>query len=366
MKQILVIDDENAYRQTMSNMLRQSGYSVLEAQSGEEGIEIAQNQPVDVIVSDVIMGNLDGFGVLDRLRMDSGTSTIPFVFMTGLSDKESMRKGMTRGADDFLVKPFTGNELVTAIEARLAKRKEMVDESDRKLSQLRSSISLALPHELNTPLSSILGFAEIIGDENSGLSAAETAHFGKLIHQAGKRLQRLLENFIVYARIELLGSEPEMMKMLRQSQIFNAAEILKALSQDKASSYRRDPDLTFDLCDSPIAIAPGYFSKIIEELIDNAFKFSPSGTEVRVTTSSNGHTFSLVVTDRGRGMTTQQVQSMGAYVQFERRFYEQQGAGLGLIIAKKLVEIHGGTMEFAATPGGGLTVRACLPVSVLS
>jgi signal transduction histidine kinase len=339
---------------------------VLEAECGEKGVEIAQNQTVDLVISDVMMENLDGFGVLDRLRMDPGTSTVPFVFMTGLGDRDSMRKAMALGADDFLVKPFSGAELLTAIEARLAKHTEMVNEAERKLSQLRSSISLALPHELRTPLTSILGFAEIVGDETSGLPAIEIARFGKLIHRAGERLQRLLENFLIYAQIEVLGVNTEQTDALRSTQIPATAEVVEKLAQARAMSYRRVSDLTLELCDSPVAISSAYLTKIIEELLDNAFKFSPAGTEVTVATSSANNRFMLSITDRGRGMTPQQVQSMGAYLQFDRRFHEQQGTGLGLIIARKLVEIHGGTIEFVATPGGGLTVTANLPVGAIS
>jgi two-component system sensor histidine kinase/response regulator len=363
MKRILVIDDEDQFRQTICNMLRQSGYSVLEAENGEKGVAIAQTQPVDLVISDITMGKLDGFGVMEQLRADRATNTIPFIFMTGLSDRDVMRKGMSLGADDFLTKPFSGLELLSAVEARLAKRSELMDNAEQKLSQLRSSISLALPHELRTPLSSILGFAEILGDESCGLPATDVARFGKLIYHAGERLQRLLENFMIYAQIEVLGSDAEKTKILRQTQTSNVAEILKNLSQAKATSYRRSSDVTLELCDSPVAISSGYLTKICEELLDNAFKFSPAGTEVKVTTSSTRESFNIAITDRGRGMTQQQVQNMGAYVQFGRRFHEQQGAGLGLIIAKRLVEIHGGTIDFVATPGGGLTVSARLPVS---
>ena len=162
MKPILVIDDEEMYRNTISSVLRQSGYQVVEAEDGEKGLDILQNQPVELIISDVMMENLDGFGFIERVRMDPATSTIPFIFVTGLSDKKTMRKGMTLGADDFLVKPFTGAELVAAVDSRLAKHKEGHSESERKLAQLRSSISLAMPHEIRTPLNSIIGFTELL------------------------------------------------------------------------------------------------------------------------------------------------------------------------------------------------------------
>ncbi len=363
MNRILLIDDEQAYRETISNALQKAGYTVFEAGDGEKGIEIAQAEKVDLIISDVMMEKLDGFAMIDRLRMDPLTCTIPFILMTGLADQESRRRGMTLGADDFLVKPFTSTELMTAIETRLARHKEMVMEAERKLVQLRSSITLALPHELRTPLASILGFAEIIGDESGGLPAAEIARFGKMIHQAGKRLERLLENFTIYAQIEVAASDPQKVAGLKKTQLPNTAELLRIHCKTKAASYRRGADLTLELSDAPVAMSAQFLEKVCDELLDNAFKFSEAGKEVTVTAGKSDTMFTLSIEDRGRGMTPQQLATMGAYVQFERRFHEQQGTGLGLIIAKKLVEIHGGSIEFVATAGGGLTAIVSLPAS---
>ena len=366
MNRILLIDDEHAYRQTISNTLRQAGYSVFEAGDGQKGIEIAQNEKVDLIISDVMMDKMDGFAMIDRLRMDPATCAIPFILMTGLADQESRRRGMTLGADDFLVKPFTGLELMTAIETRLARHKEMIMEAERKLVQLRSSITLALPHELRTPLASILGFAEIIGEGSSGLPAVDIARFGKMIHQAGKRLERLLENFTVYAQIEVAATDPKKVAGLRATQLPNTADLLSGLCKGSAAIFRRESDLTLDFSDAPVAMSAQFLRKVCEELLDNAFKFSEAGKEVTVTVGTFDNKFVLSVEDRGRGMTSHQLASMGAYVQFERRFHEQQGTGLGLIIAKKLVEIHGGTIEFVATVGGGLTAIVSLPASAKS
>jgi signal transduction histidine kinase len=363
MNRILLIDDEETVRETISTMLRHSGYSVLEAEDGDQGVEIVQNQKVDLIISDVMMAKLNGFAMIDKLRMDPATSTIPFIFMTGLADRESRRRGMALGADDFLVKPFTGSELLTAIETRLAKHKEMMMEAEKKLEQLRSSITLSLPHEICTPLASILGFAEIISDESSGLPATEIAGFGKMIQRAGKRLQRLLENFTIYAQVEVAKGDPNQVEALRTTRLSNSAELLRNICKAKAASYQRESDLTLDLSDSPVAMSAQFLQKVCEELLDNAFKFSEAGKEIIVRSKSSKNTFSLIFEDRGRGMTSYQLANMGAYVQFDRIFHEQQGAGLGLIIAKRLVEIHGGSIDFVATAGGGLTARVSLPVS---
>jgi signal transduction histidine kinase len=361
MKRILVIDDDESYRLMVSAVLKQSGFSVLEASNGHNGIELAQAHALDLIISDVMMENLDGFGVLDRLRMDPATSTIPFIFMTGLSDRESLRKGMTLGADDFLVKPFTGEVLLSAVEARLTRHQELSDEAERKLTQLRTSISLALPHELRTPLTAILGFSDILADEKGTLSQAEIAHMGKAILRAGIGLQRVIENFLIYAQIEVIATDSKKVESLRKSQLSHCSELIEPLSRRKAESHKRLADLTLELSDGPVAVSAEYLTKIIEELVDNAFKFSEAGTSVHLTTSTNKDDFVLSIHDQGRGMSAQQLADLGAYVQFERRFYEQKGTGLGLTIAKRLTELHGGKMEFELNEWGGTNVLVHLP-----
>jgi len=364
MKPILVIDDEEMYRSMISSVLRQSGYTVLEADDGEKGVEIVQNQPVELIISDVMMDNLDGFGFIERVRMDSAHCTIPFIFVTGLADKETMRKGMTLGADDFLVKPFTGDELVAAVESRLLKHKESADEAERKLSQLRASISLALPHEIRTPLASIIGFAEIFRDDGDKLSGAEVVQCGKLLHKAGKRLQRMVENFVCFSQIELISTDAEKLAFLKRSHPSQCSMRIRTIGRTKAELYGRSADLDLKLSESQVAVSEDHFNKICDELIDNAFKFSAKGTNVLVTGIVEKNEFVLTISDRGRGMTPEQIAGLGAYLQFDRRFHEQQGAGLGLAIAKRLTEIYGGRMEFDSSFGQGLTVRVFLPVSM--
>jgi signal transduction histidine kinase len=287
---------------------------------------------------------------------------IPFVFTTGLSDKDSMRKGMSMGADDFLVKPFSSGELLSAIEVRLAKRDELVHEAEKKLSQLRSSITLALPHEIRTPLTSILGFADVLGDDASVLSAVEVAQCGKLIRKAGLRLQRLVENFMIYSQIEVFACDPERLAGFKKSELDETARLIAPLSRSKAQACGRAADLALDLTTSSAAISESYLKKICEELLDNAFKFSVEGSRVEVRTYSDSNWFILSVADSGRGMTREQVANLGAYVQFERTYYEQQGTGLGLIIAKRLTEMHEGRMEFEANSEAGLIVRVRIPL----
>ena len=121
MKKILVVEDDAAIRLNVTLMLKGEGYTVDSAEDGRVGIEHAKSFAPDLIVSDVMMPELDGFGMLEALRADAHFVDTPFIFLTALSDRNSMRHGMNLGADDFLNKPFTRDELVDAVNSRLKK-----------------------------------------------------------------------------------------------------------------------------------------------------------------------------------------------------------------------------------------------------
>ena len=125
----------------------------------------------------------------------------------------------------------------------------------------------------------------------------------------------------------------------------------------------RPGDLRLEAQEASVAMAGSYFKKAVEELLDNAFKFSKAGTPVAVSSGPSRDRFALSVSDKGRGMTSQQIADIGAHMQFERRFYEQQGVGLGLIIIKRLADLHGGDLVIESTLGQQTTVRLFLPSS---
>jgi len=118
-----------------------------------------------------------------------------------------------------------------------------------------------------------------------------------------------------------------------------------------------------DVHDGDAGISQEYLTRVIDELVDNAFKFSKAGTQVVVSVHSSSDGLSVTIRDSGRGMTLEEVARIGAYMQFNRRLHEQQGTGLGLATAKRLIEIFGGRMELDNSSGQGLTVHIYLPLS---
>jgi two-component system sensor histidine kinase/response regulator len=362
MKKILVIDDEEWLREMIQLALRQKGYEVIEAENGEVGIEKAEKILPDLILCDVNMHKVDGYLTLSSLRNKPATAAIPFILMTGLADNAGMRHGMELGADDYLPKPFTIEALYAAVEARLKKSQALREDAEKKMADLRDNISMMLPHELRTPLNGILAYGEILAADAETLQPSEIAEMGQTIHESGKRLERLIENFLIYSQIEVLESDPQRTSALRKKQTQAPRKIVEARATLQAEAAGRSADLRLELTDKPIAISEDYLTKIVDELTHNALKFSAAGTPVRVSLFPGPTHLTLSVSDNGRGFQTDHINKVGAYMQFGRKQQEQQGLGLGLIISKRLTELHGGNLDIQSEPGKGSTIVVKLPL----
>jgi len=347
---ILVIDDEHSVRKLISEILQYAGYEVCQASGGREGIAKALEVLPDLILCDVSMPDLDGFATLAALREQPGTATTPFIFLTGRVDRRDMRQGMASGADDYLTKPFNATELIEAVRARLARQTELQKRSEQRLADLRGNIVHMLPHELRTPLQGILGFAEILLDEHTTMPREQVGEMARHILQSAQRLHRVVENFLVYAQIQVYSrDEQKCADLLAQTTPLTQAMIATMLGGKPAIAARQQ-DITLWLKEATVHSSGDDLAKIVEELVDNAVKFSTPGTPVQITGWTEGEEYLLTIQDYGRGMSPEQLNAIGAYAQFDRKFYEQQGTGLGLTIARDLLRLHGGKLLLDSRP----------------
>jgi signal transduction histidine kinase len=235
------------------------------------------------------------------------------------------------------------------------------DEAERKLAHLRDNISLMLPHELRTPLNGILAYGEILAADADKLKPGEIAEMGHVIHQSGKRLERLIENFLIYAQLELIAADPKNVNALRLGRTEHPVALIEKHAIAQAALAERSQDLSFELADVPMPMAGEYLSKVVDELTQNAFKFSDPGSAVRLTLAEALNGITLSISDKGRGFSTEQITRVGAYMQFDRQMQEQQGLGLGLAITKRLVALHGGTLSITSEPNSGAVISAKFP-----
>ena len=341
MSKILVIEDENLIRESIADVLEEEGYQCLQAENGRTGIEAAKENLPDLILCDIKMPEINGHQVLVALKEDPVTSNIPFVFISAMVDKKDFRTGMELGADDYITKPFTNEELLNSVKLRISKNEEI----KTKLNELKKNIAQSLPHELRTPLISILGYAQLLMDRHREIYDDQVYEYAQTIHESGLRLHRLIQNFIIYTRLELLGDSAKNKAVIVERATDITKPFAESIINKIARRYRRLDDLEFEITETTAKMSIDDIAVIIEEITDNAFKFSNSNSKVSVKIYPEADNCVLVISDHGRGMKDDQISQLGAYVQFERKKYEQQGSGLGLTISKKLAELHGGSFK---------------------
>lgn len=359
---VLLIDDDPALLKTLEATLRAKGFRTLAADNGLHGLELARAQSPDLIISDIQMELGDGYSVLETLRREPATLAIPLILMTGMASSESMRHGMELGADDYLAKPFSQKELLAAIQGRLDRHRALAKQAQSKLDDLRMKLSLMLPHELKTPLTAVLSLGEQLKSYPGELTPSELSSIGTHLVQAGERLRRLIQNFLLYSETELLLRDSAQAARLKQPERFAVLETIETVARAVAQRHRRPGDLRLELAASLYArISPELLAKTLDELLDNAFKFSRPGSTVVVRGSVKDQNMLLSITDKGCGMRPAQITGVGAFVQFDREAREQQGTGLGLTLARRITALHQGNLTIQSQPDQGTTMQIRLP-----
>lgn len=367
MKTILVIDDDAWVRESIQDLLETNGFQSIVATSGGAGLEVATRMHPDLILCDVQMPDMDGYAVLSALRQNPVIQAIPFIFLTGRSEHLDLRQGMNLGADDFLAKPCSPDELLAALHSRLERQDIARSQTQQKLDSLRQSIALSLPHEFRTPLTGIFTSVEllrlVVDDVDN---AAEILEIADTIQTSAQRLNRLIQNFLLYSKLELATHQPdyaEQLVMASREATLEPQIILSHAAMEVAGRVGRAADV--QVVADEVAIVCSYFDleKIITELMDNACKFSPPGTPIQLMATEEDGSYHITLTNQGRGMTAEQIENLGGYMQFDRPMYEQQGVGLGLAIARRLVERYGGQLQIHSTPNQNTTVDIILPIA---
>jgi signal transduction histidine kinase len=254
--------------------------------------------------------------------------------------------------------------LIGAVRTQLKKRHDLAAMSEKRLDDLRENIILALPHELRTPLTSILGFSDIIATDCHERDPEQIIEMAQYINYAGSRLFRLAENYLAYAQLQVMLTNTEWLDVLRACTTPDARYIIEQTVLQKAQEVQRETDLQIEIkADAAVKVLGDHLKKIVEELVDNALKFSAWGSPITVKADINRGRYRIEIMDHGRGMSAEQISAVGAYMQFERKWFEQQGLGLGLIIAKRLSELYGGEISIESVPDTFTHVTISLPLA---
>ncbi|MEO0826505.1 MAG: hybrid sensor histidine kinase/response regulator, partial [Cyanobacteria bacterium J06642_9] len=355
---ILIVDDEPDNFDVIETLLSAQAYQLHYSANGQEAIDALETFQPDLILLDVMMPGIDGIEVCRQIKAMPKWQAVPIIMVTALSAKADLAHCLTTGADDFISKPVSAVELRARMHSMLRikqqydyiqslshLRKETITVLEGTLNELNGNVASKLAHELNTPLNGILGVLGLLKANLEDMDTAEIHEMLALADLSAHRLDSLTKKFLVYLELELADSRQQPIAAA-QTEFLSAA--LAADLRAHAQSVNRGSDLRFDIETAEVSISKRYLSVVLYELIDNALKFSPPQTPIKVSSQVVGEMLTVSIHDLGRGMTTEQIAKIGAFMQFERKTYEQQGAGMGLKLVEKIVELAGGRFSITS------------------
>lgn len=366
MTRILVIEDEAPIRENVLDMLELEGFEVEGAENGRQGLQRVLSFRPDLIICDISMPEIDGYRVLLALRQRQETASIPFMFLTAHAKREQARYGMELGADDYITKPFTFDELRAAVNARLKRHATIKQMTEQELNQARQSFIRMVSHELRTPLVSVNMVTDIISRQFDQLSKTQLRELVESLERGAHRLGRLVEQSVFIVQLESNALNRDV--VLEYGIPAHMSDILIAsIDLARRFSYRH-PDVSLRLderdTDAQVICDIRALRHALAELISNALSFSPDGSEVALAQWYADEAVWISLVDRGPGIPPELVEhAMSDFHQIDRANQEQQGIGLGLPLARRIIEAHGGTFELNSVVGRGTQITLSIPAS---
>jgi two-component system sensor histidine kinase/response regulator len=196
MHNVLVIDDSDDVRETVVTTLEHYGFTARDARNGLRGIEMAMQETPDLIICDVRMPDMDGFQTLAAIRDVPAIANVPFIFLTAAIDKSDIRRGMGSGADDYLTKPFTPEELLEAVATRLARQAELKCEFFKHAERLRKGLDHLFAREITGPLEGLAGLTADMLRDAAPVPAEKTTERARRINESVVRLNQLVKALV--------------------------------------------------------------------------------------------------------------------------------------------------------------------------
>ncbi len=362
MKRILVIEDEAAILEEVMDWLGFEEFEAAGASNGRLGLEAALEKVPDLIVCDITMPEMDGYQVLLELRKHPETALVPFIFLTARADRSFMRHGMELGADDYVTKPFSRAELLAAIRSRLERHQNIAEIHGRSLDDAKIKLSSLVANELRSPLSSVNKVKQIIEQQIDQLSPSEIKDLLETLSLGTERLHHLVEQMVYLTYLEtgqlsrsIIFEKPSVVYMW---QVIPSVVDLARRFADRNS----DRDINLDVRDGDAAVIANTpaLKHALAELIANALNESQQSGGVSVSEWKNEKSAWISIIDQGTGLTP--AEKARAMMPFQSRGQAQEELSLGLTIAQRILEAHGGEMTIEAVEGKGTQIIVSLPL----
>jgi two-component system sensor histidine kinase/response regulator len=352
-KKILVVEDEKDIRESLKTILELNDFKVVTAENGQVGIDKAIEQKPDLILCDVMMPVLDGFGFLEQLRKNSIET--PLIFLTARAQYNDLRTGMKLGADDYIFKPFKSVELLQSIERRLERKDQLEDHLRNLINNLEQTIILMIGLKLKAPMHGILSFTNLIKQKANDLANDEIEDFCNYLEQSSNRLKqtfnKIKEHFdSKISGIDLMSDQTKVRLDLLVHQIANQV----------ASEHNRLQQLNMTQMEPmEVNISVELFSIALYELIDNAFKFSDKEGEITINLVPRINGVSVEILDQVKLFKASELNAqLGALGQVKPSKFAQKG--LGLPLAMLIMNSQNGQIFFDDNKPQGIRTEISL------
>jgi DNA-binding response OmpR family regulator len=379
-KRVLAVDDSITYLQEIATQLRQEGYEVVSAHSGEEAVELLSVQQVDCILLDLVMPGWSGQETCRRIKSSIAWRDIPLILHTALEEQDAMIEGINAGADDYIAKSSDIGVLRARVRAQL-RRKQFEDEhrnireqllqkelevaaanAARQLAEAKAAFSeelelknkeleafsYSVSHDLRAPLRAISGFSRILAEEHGDNLNSEAKELLHKVQESARRMGQLIEDLLKLART---GRRPLARETVDLSGL--AGEIvsrLQASEPERKASFVIAPSLV-------VNADRGLLEVVLENLLGNAWKFTSKHTNARIELGVQHHTKPAIyfVRDNGAGFDMQYADKL--FSAFQRLHYESDfpGTGIGLATVQQIIHRHGGRVWAESETGRGAT-----------
>ena len=357
---VLIADDNADMRAHVARLLEPQ-FAVTAAVDGAAALEAALAEPPDLVLTDVMMPRLDGFSLLAALRAEERTRTIPVIIVSARAGEEAAVEGLGAGADDYLIKPFSGRELVARVSGNLALARlrheaaNQLESSNRQLAaatQAKSDFLSRMSHELRTPLNAILGFGQLLKLRGAA-PAADDEDVAQIL-KAGDHLLALINEVLDISAVESGRMKISIEPVLAADVIAETLDMVRPLADAQAITL---PAIPQEAGSAYVSADRHRLKQVLLNLLANAVKYNVRGGTVDVRCEpTDASRLRIIVTDTGIGVAPSDLARL--FMPFERfgaAVSAVEGSGLGLALSKGLVEAMGGTIAATSTLGRGST-----------
>jgi two-component system, sensor histidine kinase and response regulator len=371
---VLVVDDEPVNFSVIKTLLLKEGYQLEYVDNGTEIIKKLSEIKPDLLLLDVMMPEVSGMDICRQIKSDPTWEGLPIIIVTALSTKEDLSDSLESGADDFIPKPVHGLELRARVKSMLRIKRQydkiqelyesqsgLVSLLENNLMELKGNVARAIPHEINTPLNGILGTISLLLQYSDEMPMEDTKELLNMAYQSAVRLEGITQTFLTYVKVVLQHNSQGDCHLSTRIPL-PLHEILVSIAHIQAEKFSRLNDLVCHPMEyAYIRIEYADLEYILREILTNAFKFSNIGDQVNVSSVTNGDLVYVTISNQGLSMTQEEIDKIGAFMQFKREVYEQQGLGLGLTIARKMIQLHEGHSRIYNSDKG-VSVEISFPI----